>query len=215
MVIDFGGSGGAQGPFLNWQARESLDGEFKGKSWVMRGEGGKVAFTNMARGVVFDVDALKLGWCKGDGTPGVAPVWRWNASISRFEPSPGEEWKRGFSIPIGISTSEIAVWEQSQAGSFAAMQDLFLLISKAQRNAGTLPVIRHNGEKKIESKRGMTFAPILEIVKWTPRPEIMGGGDATGPDFASEPPRRAPAQRGPAQRGPAPAMADMDDDIPF
>jgi hypothetical protein len=204
MNIDFGGGGGSEGPFISWQARASLDGEFNGKTWVMRGPEGKVAFTGMTRGVVFDIDGMKLGWSRGDGVKGVAPEWRWNPSVSRFEPKPGDDWKRGFHIPLAISGTETAVWEQSQAGAFSAIQDLFSLIAKAQRQAGTLPVVRHNGEKKIESQRGITFAPVLEIVKWVARPSILNGGGA--PAFAPEP---APAPQ-PAR---TPVMAD--DDVPF
>ena len=206
MNIDFGGGGGSEGPFLSWQARASLDGEFNGKSWVMRSKDGKAAFAGMAKGVVFDIDNMKLGWSRGDGVKGVAPEWRWNASIARFEPKPGDEWKRGFHIPLALSADATAVWEQSQAGAFSSIQDLFSLIAKAQRQAGTLPVVRHNGEKKIESQRGITFAPVLEIVKWVPRPAILNGGSTT-PAFAPEPPPP------PVQRAAAPAMAD--DDVPF
>lgn len=209
-MIDFGGSGSA-GPFIQWQARASLDGEFNAKSWVLRTSDGKSVFTAMSRGVVFDIDALKLGWCKTDGIAGQAPEWKWNPSVKRFEPMPGEGWKRGFSIPIAINANDTAIWEQAQAGAFSAIVELFGLVGKAHRQPDTLPVVRHNGETKIESKRGMTFAPKLEILKWVPRPTILGGG---GPAF--EEPKAQPAQAvPPADRKPEPAMAGADEDMPF
>jgi hypothetical protein len=189
-MIDFGTSGSA-GPFLTWQARASIDGEMPAKSFVLRTQDGKSVVDNLKAGVVIDIDALKLGWCRSDGVAGQAPEWRWNASVARFEPSPGDGWKRGFSMPVALNQTDICVWEQSQAGAFSALQNLFGLITKAGRQPGTLPVIRHVGETKIESKRGMTFAPILEIVKWVPRPECLGGG---APAFESAP-APAPVQQ--------------------
>lgn len=208
-MIDFGNTGG-NGPFLSWQARASLDGEFPAKSWVLRLQSGKVACPALARGVVFDIDNIKLGWSRGDGAPGVAPEWKWNPSLSRFEPKPGDDWKRGFCIPVLLNATETAVWEQAQAGAFSAVQELFGLIGKAKRQAGFLPVVKHSGETKIESKRGMTFAPKLEIVKWIARPEALDGG--AGPAFAPAPLPQAAAPAPSRQ----PVMAGVeDDDIPF
>jgi hypothetical protein len=204
MNIDFGG-GGSNGPFIQWQAFASRDGEIKGKTWVMRTSDGKEIFAGMARGVVFDIDGLKLGWCRGDGTKGVAPEWRWNPDISRFPASPGDDWKKGFHIPLAISADATAVWEQAQAAAFSGVQELFGMIAKAQRQAGTLPVIRQSGVREIKGSRGDTWAPVLEVVKWVPRPASLGGG---APAFAPEP---APAPA--PQRAAAPAMAD--DDVPF
>lgn len=204
-MIDFGTSGGG-GPFVSWQARASLDGDMPAKSWVLRTQNGKNKLDAFARGVVFDIDNVKLGWSRGDGKPGVAPEWKWNASLSRYEPKPGDDWKRGFSIPVLLNATDTAVWEQAQAGAFSAVRDLFDLIGRANRAAGTLPVVRHAGETKIESPRGMTFAPKLEIVKWIARPAALGGGNA--PAFDPAPVQQAAA--------PQPAKVEEDmDAIPF
>ena len=189
--IDFGGGSGAEGPFLSWMARASQDGTFSGKCWIMRSKDGKDVFGGMATGVVFDIEALKLGWCQSDGVVGVTPNWKWNASITRFEPKPGDDFKRGFSIPIATSQTEKAVWEQAQAGAFSAMSDLFTLIKKADRMPGHLPVVKHVGETKLESKKGMTFAPILQIVKWVPRPMVLSEGHNAAADFGG---KAAPVQ---------------------
>jgi hypothetical protein len=194
-MIDFGSSG-SQGPFLSWAARASTDGELPPKSFVLRTEEGKQVIDNLKKGVVVDIDALKLGWCRSDGVAGQAPEWRWNASVARFEPSPGDGWKRGFSLPVALNKEDVCVWEQSQAGAFSALQNLFGLIAKAGRQPGTLPVIRHVGETKIESKRGMTFSPILEIVKWVPRPECLGGGAPSfGEATAAPAPQKQPEKQ--------------------
>lgn len=205
-MIDFGTSGG-NGPFCSWQARASLDGEMPAKCFIIRTQNGKAKCEAFSRGVVFDIDNIKLGWSRGDGKPGVAPEWKWNASLTRFEPKPGDEWKRGFSIPLLLNASETAVWEQAQAGAFSSVRDLFDLIGKAQRAAGSLPVVRHAGETKIESPRGMTFAPKLEIVKWIPRPAALGGGN--GPAFDAPAPAPKPAA------APAQADAELADALPF
>jgi hypothetical protein len=207
-MIDFGSSG-SQGPFLTWQARASIDGEMPAKSFVLRSQDGKAVVDNLKKGVVIDIDALKLGWCRSDGVAGQAPEWRWNASVARFEPSPGDGWKRGFSMPVALNKDDVCVWEQSQAGAFSALQNLFGGMAKTpgwgRPNPGMLPVVRHVGETKIESKRGMTFSPILEIVKWVPRPECLGGG---APSFAETPAAHV------TQKQPEKSPADADP-VPF
>jgi hypothetical protein len=52
--------------------------------------------------MVLDIAKMKTGWQKSEGIAGVAPEWKWNHSVSQMMQSPGEEWKKGFSIPVAI-----------------------------------------------------------------------------------------------------------------
>lgn len=204
-MIDFGNSGSA-GPFIQWMASASKDGEFPPKVFVLRAEDGKRVIENFKAGVVIDIDALKLGWCFSDGVAGRAPEWKWNATLSKFADYPGEGWKKGFSLPVALAPNEMAVWEQAQAAAYSAVTELFKAVAHAQRAAGTLPVVRHVGENVVKSARGVTIIPILEIVKWIPRPAYMGGG---APAFEPQ-----PAQQ-PASPPPAPVAAPAASAAPF
>jgi hypothetical protein len=197
--IDLGGSGGSQGPWISWQARESLDGAIPGRAFVLRDSDGKRVFEGFEKGIVFDLENLKTGWCYSSGAAGQAPDWKWNASLARFEPSPGEDWKRGFSIPVALSKSDTAVWEQAQAGAFQAFVALVQQIKTAGAPKGKLPVVRWAGTDKLESKKGVTHVPRLEIVKWVDRPAALSVGaiiDAGDDDFPgtvtpkAEPPKQ-------------------------
>lgn len=212
--IDLGGNGGSQGPWISWQARESLDGSIPGRSFVLRDENGKSVFDGFSKGVVFDLENIKTGWSFSSGAAGQAPEWKWNASLARFEPSPGEGWKRGFSIPVAISKDETATWEQAQAGAFQAFASLIGQIKAANAPAGKLPVVKMTGADKLESRNGITHVPVLEIVKWVDRPSCLSAGGAidAGDDvpFGNEPaPQAAPAPA--PQKQPEPAMADADE----
>ena len=74
--FDEGTSGAAEGPFLNWHARETLDGVIGSRSFSVRTEDGRADVTDkMKAGVAVDLDSLKTGWCYTTGTPGQSPVW--------------------------------------------------------------------------------------------------------------------------------------------
>jgi hypothetical protein len=60
----------------------------------------------------------------------------------------------------------------------------------------------------MQFKRGSTIVPILEVIKWVPRPDCMKEGAAGG--IALDPaPAPAPAPK------PAPAPAPVSDDMEF
>lgn len=192
MDIDVGGSGGSEGPWISWQARESLDGSRAGRKFYIRGQDGTAEFAHMERGVVFDIEAMKTGWCFSTGQKGTAPEWLWNATLGKFAPMPpdrgvaGARWQRGFSIPIafGPNPTDTAIWEQAQGGAWAAFSDFAGLLRGAQ--PGKLPVVRMNGVKKIDSAKGTTSAPILEVVKWVDRPaNLQRAGVDTGDQWAA------------------------------
>ncbi len=101
--FDSGGSGNA-GPFLQWTARGTQDGAVAAKRFYLRErEGEKTDVTDKIKsGLILDIANIKTGWQESGGTIGVAPKWKFNDSLSNFTPSPGEEWKRGFQIPIAL-----------------------------------------------------------------------------------------------------------------
>ena len=203
--LDTGNSGGG-GPFLQWSARGTQDGSVGPKSFYVRDGGEKVTY-DATKGMVLDIEKMKTGWQKSDGIAGVAPEWRWNPAVTQMMMAPGDEWKRGFSIPVAIGGGETATWEQAGTAAWQALVDLApqLLL---QPGAGQLPMVKLTDTKAMQFKRGSTISPVLTIVKWVPRPDCLKDGASSG--IATEP---APARQ--AAKPPAAPPPAIDEDLEF
>jgi len=177
------GNTGSEGPWLAWSARGTQDGTVPAKSFYLRDENGKRPVDYFDRGVVFDIYGLKTGWQQSEGVVGVAPEWKWNASVSQMMPQPGDGYKKGFSIPCAVSKTDTATWEQAGAAVWNALTRLAPALQDAPE--GKLPVIKMTGTNFVQFKRGSTVEPILEVVKWVDRPDALKEGAAAG--IASEP----------------------------
>lgn len=194
--LDLGSSGGS-GPFFAWSAIGTRDGSVPARSFYVSDSGTKTPY-DADKGFVMDIDALKTGWQHSEGAVGVAPSWNWNPSVSQMMPKPGDDWKKGFSVPCAIGGGKTAVWEQAGAAAWQSLEALAPLL--AQRpDAKSLPVVKLQEAKFVQFNKGSTVVPILEIVKWTDRPDALKEGVAAG--IATEP---APAPT------PAPAAAPSD-----
>lgn len=214
MFIDPGNTG-ADGPFLSWSARGTLDGAVPPKAFFLRDGATKTPFAGFETGVVLDIDSLKTGWQMSEGTPGVAPTWKWNPSPSQMLPAPGEDYKRGFSVRCAIGGGKTATWEQSGAAVWNAL--IGLAPALQQRPAPDhLPVVKITGTKALQFKRGSTIEPVLEVVKWVPRPDSLKEGVTIA---ANPEPRHAPyvepAKPAPAAQAASPLAAEIGDDLPF
>lgn len=193
------GSQGSEGPWLAWSARGTQDGAIPPKTFMLRDENGKSPFAAFDRGVVFDIHNMKTGWQRSDGVVGQAPDWKWNASVSDMMPQPGDDYKKGFSIPCAISKTETATWEQAGAAVWGALVRLAPELSKGPE--GNLPVVKLTGTELKQFKRGSTVEPVLVIEKWVDRPDALKAGVAAG--IADEP---TPQKK--AVSEPEPAMED-------
>lgn len=178
----------AIGPFLNWHARETLDGEIPSRAFSVRTEDGRTDVTaQMKKGVAIDLESLRTGWCFSDGTPGIAPEWIWNDTPARFNvPQPAdrgtERWKKGFSLRIALTKDKAVTWSQAGAGSWAGLVTLMRSVGDDERNQALNGNKRGKGEtviaamvdvEEIKFKKGGTSAPIFTIKKWAPRPECL------------------------------------------
>jgi hypothetical protein len=175
--------------------------------------------TAFETGVVFDLDSLKLGYVADDGGPGRAPSKQWaptpnlrafpNPEPNRKRPTGGDYWSKILSIRVALSKTQAATWEQSGFGPMDAFTRVAGQI-KAQwaehsQNGKLLPLIKQTGVDTIPSKKGNpSHVPILEVVKWVPRPQCL---TADAPAFETAEPSPAPQ---PA-RAPAPMPADIGD----
>lgn len=184
FVIDTGETGSA-GPWISWTSNGSAEKGFAPRSWVLRDKddnGSKVetvvpAFTN---GCVMDIDSLKLGWEK-DGAQGMAPDRRWNPSISQSTPRPDDSkkqsgafaWSKALSVRCAIGGGKAATWEQGSFGAYDAFAKLAKQIMAQHPGDNTLPLVKQTGVEKRTLPSGSANIPILEIVKWVPRPDCL------------------------------------------
>jgi len=203
--LDTGGNG-ANGPFLQWSARGTQDGAIGAKSFYIRDGSNKTAY-DATKGMVLDIEKIKTGWQKSEGISGVAPEWKWNPSPAQMLPPPSDDWKKGFSMNVAIGGGDTATWEQAGTAAWQALTDLAPSLQQ-QPAPNMLPLVRLANTKAMQFKRGSTIVPILEVIKWVPRPDCMKEGAAGG--IAMDPaPAPAPAPK------PAPAPAPVSDDMEF
>ena len=200
------GGGGAEGPFIQWSARGTQDGAIPAKTFYLRETDGKSPLPSFSTGVVMDIANMKTGWQRSDGVIGVAPEWKWNATVGRFEPQPGDDWKKGLSIRCAISKTQAATWEQAGAGAWNAFTALVPALQKGPE--GKLPVVRMIGAKLEQYKRGSTVIPTLEVLKWVDRPDCLKEGMAAGFDAGISTPVPTPVAQPSPQAAPVAAMVD-------
>ena len=170
---------GDTGPFINWHAREKLDGSIGSRCFSLRDEDGNLTdiTKKMSKGVAFDLDTLKTGWCFSNGTLGVAPEWKFNDTPARFSVKQPDDigqdrWKKGFSIRIAVSKDQAATWSQAGAGAWQGLVNLMKAV-KADGGEGETVIAAMGGVKEIPFKKGSTSAPSFEIKKWAKRPDCL------------------------------------------
>jgi len=193
------GGGGSEGPWLQWSARGTQDGEIPPKSFLLRDSDGKVQFDGFNQnGVVLDIENMQTGWCYSDGVAGQAPEWKMNQTIAHMMPQPGDGWKKGFKLRVAIGGGKTASWDQAGAAAFVA-----LVPQLREGPSGKLPLVKMTGTKLEQFKRGSTVTPLLEVVKWVDRPDCLKA-DAPTIDTGEQAP--APKAEAPA-KAPEPATA--------
>lgn len=207
FAIDLGNDTGESGPWLSWSARGTTDGIIPPRSFFIRDANGKTPF-DMSKGVVLDLDSLKTGWQFSDGIAGVAPDWKWNPSPAQMMASPGEGYKKGFSVRCAIGGGNTATWQQAGAAAWTALAELAPQLS-AERPHGHMPLVRLKDAKLLQFKKGSTVVPALEVVKWVPKPDCLASGGGIALEPATPAPAPAPAPQ------PAPTPQYVPDDAEF
>jgi hypothetical protein len=183
-----------------------MDGSVPAKTFYIRDGGDKTPY-DATKGMVLDIAKMKTGWQKSEGIAGVAPEWKWNHSVSQMMQSPGEEWKKGFSIPVAIGGGLTATWEQAGTAAWQALTDLAPTLQN-RPDPNQLPMVKITDTKAMQFKRGSTVSPVLSIVKWVDRPDCLKDGAAAG--IAMDPPAPKAAPAAPVVPA-APETVDADD----
>jgi hypothetical protein len=181
--VDFG-FGGTAGPWLSWHPRASQDGMRNPTSWKLRQADGEQVTTDAPqRGFIIDLEAIRTGWESSSGRPGIPPERRWNADPARYDPQPGPDWKRAFSVPIALGNEQGAVWEQAALAGRIALDDLRKAIeADPHEHPGLLPLVRCTGNRRVQTRAGATVVPELKIERWVPRPAVLDQGEAEWSD---------------------------------
>ena len=171
-------TGAAQGPFLNWHAREKLDGSMPSRSFSLRSEDGSEDVTElMGKQVALDLTSLRTGWCFSNGQIGISPEWVWNETPARFDqPQPADrgedKWKKGFSIRLSIGKDKPASWTQSGAGSWKGLISIMTAV-KADGGSGGAAIVSMSGVEEIKFSKGGTSAPEFTFKKWADLPDCL------------------------------------------
>lgn len=187
--IDLGNSGGG-GPFLAWSALGTRDGAVPALSFYIRDGASKEPF-DTDKGIIMDIDSLKTGWQHSEGSVGVAPKWRWNASVNHMMERPGDEWKKGWSARFGIGGKRVATFEQAGSAAWQCLENLAPLLQR-RPDATSLPLVRLKEAKAVQFSKGSTQVPILEIIEWRARPDSLKEGVAAGIAGTPTPPPPPP-----------------------
>lgn len=204
---------GSLGPWMTWSSNGSAAKGFPPKSWVMRGKDqNDVKFENVIEGFanpcVFDLDSLKLGWEK-DGAQGQAPDRRYSPHYSQEMPRPDESkkpngaftWSNCLQVRVAVSQEQAVTWEQGSFGAYQAFVRLAKQIEaqwqENSNNGALLPVVQMTSVEARNLSSGSTNIPVLEIVKWVPRPDVLKGAT---PSIAANPAPAAAPQPQPAQQ---------------
>lgn len=219
---------GSKGPWMTWTSNGSAAKGFAPKSWVTRGTddaGNKFeqVFDGFATPCVFDTESLKLGWEK-DGAAGQAPERRYSSHYSQPMQRPDESkkpsgafaWSNCLQVRVATSQTQAMTWEQGSFGAYEAFVRLSKQIEaqwqEHSQNGALLPVVQMTDVEARTLKSGSTNIPILTIVKWVPRPDVLkDDAPAIATNAAPAQQAAAPAPQTPA---PAPAQAPAQAGIP-
>jgi hypothetical protein len=222
--FDDGGSA-AEGPFLAWHPHPSRDGQIPAFVWTLRDRDAQRTITAAPMtAMLLDIPSLRTGWEYSNGMAGVAPQRRWNASIIKFEPRPGDDWKRLHSVMVAFDQQHTALWSQSGFASWSAICDAMTLIrADIHAKLPLLPILRCTGHRQIDTRRGPTYVPTFLLVKWTHRPACLatassGFDDGEDDAIPASPPPRPAAKAALAahaqQQAAAPVSPFDNDEIP-
>jgi hypothetical protein len=181
-TMDFDAGAQDIGPWLTWHAAPTRDGTHAAGTWSVKDSTGRTT-VNLSSGFVVDWPASKTGWIQAGGVPGVAPRKQWNASRSKFERQPGDDWKRAMRGPIAYvlnGAPSFAVWEQNSNGAWMGFCDLMALLkATAPAELPKLPLVSFTGHRSVKLGNGVTLVPMFKVLRYVLRPPCLPDDTAT------------------------------------
>lgn len=160
---------------------------------------------------VMDMANIEVGWIAFAAT---GPDFQMVPNGTQIGPRPSDAHKSGFRMKVMMPKEEAPRTFASTARSVIGVIDE--LHTKAAATPGQVPVVKITGTRVVETKgkAGTTrnYAPLLEIVKFVPRPAALGDAPSMGVTMAPSAPAKPAPQPAPA---PAPAKELIEDEVPF
>ena len=177
---------GSRGPWMTWSSNGSAEKGVAPKSWVMRGkDANDVRFENAIEGFankcVFDLDTLKLGWEK-DTANGPERVYSSHFTVPIARPDETKQangkatWTNCLQVRVAISQDQAVTWEQGSFGAYEAFTRLSRQIEAQwdqSQNGKLLPLVQMTDVESQKLTGGTSNIPILTVVGWTDRPDIL------------------------------------------
>lgn len=156
---------------------------------------------------VMDMATIEVGWIAFTAT---GPDFQMVANGTQIGPRPTDLHKSGFRVKVLLPKEDTPRTFASTAKAVIGVID-DLHTKAAAGPAGQAPVVKIAGTRMVETKgpAGTTrnYAPLLEIVKFVPRPAPLGDAPSMGVTMA-------PAPAAPAQKAPERVLVE-DDAVPF
>lgn len=158
---------------------------------------------------VMDFANIEVGWIRFSSQPDFQMV----PNGQPVGPKPSDVHKVGFRVPILLPKEAIDRNFASTAKAvIGVIDDLHTKVS-AEAKPGEVPVVKIAGTRIIETKTpqgtNRNYAPLLEIVKYVPRPAPLGDAPSMGATMAPPQPATPPAAK------PEPAKQLVEDEVPF
>ena len=171
--------------WMSWSARGTQDGSVEAKNFFIKTSDGEkvVCKAIKEKGVVFDLVNMSTGWQQFSDN---GSDWVWNEDLKSWQTKPGDDYKKGLSIPIAIDDKKMVIWRQSGVACMAGLESL---ISKVNGKAtDKLPVVKLIDTKVIKFKSGTsTVVPVLDVVDWVERPFVLEAEqDKNAPDVSED-----------------------------
>jgi hypothetical protein len=218
--LDTGNRAGGDTCWLHWHVAPTRDGVATAGQFSIKDAAGRTVIDLAAAPLIFDWPNAKTGWMCSLGVPGTAPEKRWNATRAKFEPQPGDDWRRAFTVPVAyMNGTAHATWEQSSSGSWMGFADLMAMIrATAPAQLPMLPAIVHVGAKRVALGAGSTLVPTFALVHYVDRPDCLPADDAADEPAPAREPAPATRPAAPTYRLPAKPQRSgplLDDSIPF
>ncbi len=159
---------------------------------------------------IMDMPSIEVGWIAFTAT---GPDFQMVPNGQQVGPKPTDQHKAGFRVHVLLPREEAPRTFAATAKSVIGVIDELHTKAGAAK-PGEVPVVKIAGTRMVETKgpAGTTrnYAPLLEIVKFVPKPGPLGGSTAAAPAPASPPPVVQPAPVAGGSTG-----AALDDAIPF
>jgi hypothetical protein len=184
MQIDLGKTGNDL--YFGWQQKPGANFNHQQVFYTnMSGEPKTVI--DISAGIVLDTTEMRTGWQNNESSK-----WQFNESVAHMAQKPGEDWKKGFSIPVAIGEGRIALWMSSGATAWSTLTYLGAQLADCPTE-GHVPLVVYEGpsEGKYEAKTWVW--PKLKVQQWMPRPESLSVRNAIEIDMGQPAPSAPPA----------------------